>query len=82
MEGPTRVASQPGRELRVLVGGVLVEHDISGLAGRHGSFDGVVEADEVAVAGALHAAAEDGAFKNSEGGKQRRRSPESSAGRL
>ena len=68
-----RVACQPGADLGMLVGGVVVEHDVDDLAGRHGRLDGVEEADELAVAVALHAAAEDGALEDVERGEQCRR---------
>ena len=58
--------------LRMLVGGVVVEDDVDELAGRHLRFDGVEEADELLMAMALHAAADDLAFEHVERGEQRR----------
>ena len=53
MEGPARVARQPGPDLGVLVGGVVVEDHVNQLAGRHGGLDGVEEAHELLVAVSL-----------------------------
>jgi hypothetical protein len=39
------------------LGGIVVEHRVDQLAGRDPALDGVEEADEFAVAVALHAAA-------------------------
>src|SRR6188472_1103819 len=39
VEGPARVAGEPGADLGVLVGGVVVEDGVDQLAGRDGSFD-------------------------------------------
>lgn len=69
---PARMPRQPSTHLRVLVGGGAVEDGMDHLASRHARFDGVDEADELAVPVALHAAADHGAIQNTEGGKQRR----------
>jgi hypothetical protein len=61
---------QPGRHLGVLVGGVVVEDHVDCLALRHLGLDGVEEADEFLMAMALHAAPDDLAFENVEGGEQ------------
>ena len=71
VEGEARMAVEPGAHLRVLVGGVVVEDDVDGLAGRHLGLDGVEEADELLMAVALHVAADDGAVEHVEGGEQR-----------
>ena len=57
----------------MLVGGVVVEDDVDGRAGRRLGIDGVEEADELLVAVALHVLADDGAVEHVEGGKQRGR---------
>lgn len=46
MEGPAPMAVQPGADLRMFVGGVVVENGVDGLAGRNGALDGAEEADE------------------------------------
>ena len=65
------MAVEPGAHLRVLVGGVVVEDDVDELAGWHLRLDGVEEADELLMAVALHAAADDRAVEHVEGGEQR-----------
>ena len=70
VEGEARMAVEPGAHLGVLVGGVVVEDDVDGLAGRHLALDGVEEADELLVAVALHVAADDGAVEHVERGEQ------------
>jgi len=59
MEGPARMARQPGQDFGVFVGGVVVKHGVDHLAGRDLALDGIEKADEFAVAVALHAAADD-----------------------
>ena len=51
-----------GADLWVPVSAVVVQDHVDELARRHGSFDGVEEADEPAMAMALHAATEHGAL--------------------
>jgi hypothetical protein len=51
----------------------LSEDHVHGLAGRDGLLDGVEEADELLMAMALHASADDLAVQHVEGGEQRRR---------
>ena len=68
MEGPARVSLQPGQDLRVLVGAVVVENAMDQLAaGRHGGLDRVQEAEELLVAVPVHAAAQHGAIKHVQG---------------
>ena len=67
------MAGELGAHLRVLVASVVVEHHVDHLARRDRGLDGVVKADELTVAMALHAAAEHRAFQDVEGGKQGRR---------
>jgi hypothetical protein len=53
------------------VGGIVVEDDVDHLAGRHIGVDGIEEADELLMAVALHAAADDLAIEYVERGEQR-----------
>lgn len=70
MECPSRMAFEPGADLRVFVGGVIVEDGVDPLAGRNVSFDGVEEADELLMSVLLHASSEDGAVQDIEGGEE------------
>ena len=54
----------------MLVGGVIVEDDVDGLAGGNLALDGVEEADELLMAVALHAAADHRAVEHVERGEQ------------
>jgi hypothetical protein len=47
----------------VLVDGVIVEDRLDQLAGRHGGFDAVEKANQILVAAARHALADDWAFE-------------------
>jgi hypothetical protein len=49
VEGPARVAGEPGSNLGVLVDGIVVEDDVDGLALGHLALDGVEETDEFLV---------------------------------
>ena len=66
MKGPTRMAGEPGADLGMLVGGVVVGDGVDDLAGWDGAFDGIEEADELLMTMTLHALAEDFALKNIE----------------
>src|SRR5271156_2742134 len=55
----------------MLVGGIVVEDGVDQLAGRNVSLNGVEEADELLMGMFLHAAAEDGAVQDIEGGEER-----------
>src|SRR5215469_15116266 len=70
MEGPARMARQPGQCFGMLAGGVVVEHGVDHLAGRDFTLDGIKKADEFAVAVALHASADHGAVEHTERGEQ------------
>ena len=70
MKGEAVMPLQPGRDLWMLVGGVVVENYVDRLAGRHPALDGIEKADEFLMAVALHAATDDLALKDIEGGKQ------------
>lgn len=72
MEGETRMAIEPFANLRVLMGGIIIEDDMDGLFGRNLSLDLVEEADELLMPMLLHAASNDLAFEHIEGGKQGR----------
>ena len=73
---------QPGRHLGVLVGGVVVENHVDRFGGRHLVLDGIEKADEFLMPVALHAAPDDLAFKDIEGGEQGCRTPRLRGGRL
>ena len=70
MEDKAGVPVEPG--VNVLVGGVVVEDDMDDLAGRDVGFDRIEKANELLMAMALHAAADDPAFQDVERGKQGR----------
>ena len=65
-------ASQ-ARTFGCLVGGVVVEDDVDGLACRNVPFDLVEEADELLMPVALHVLADDRSVQHVERGKERRR---------
>jgi len=73
VEGPARVMRKPFEDLRMFVGGIVVENGVDRLAGGHLRLDGVEEADELLVAVPLHVLADHGAIEDIECGKQRRR---------
>ena len=70
MEGPARMADQPGLDLGVLVGRVIVDDGVDQLAGGDRALDGVEEADELLMGVLLHAATEHRAVEHVEGGEQ------------
>jgi hypothetical protein len=70
MEGPARMSRQPLSDLRMLVGGVVVDHRLDQLAGRNVALDGIEETDELLVPVALHAAPDHAAVEHVEGGEQ------------
>lgn len=59
MEGPTWVSVELGAHLRMFVGGVIAEHDMDRLVGRHLPVDGIDEPDELLVPMALPVLADD-----------------------
>src|SRR5262249_27921845 len=65
------MACEPFEHLGMLVGGVVVEDDMDRLAGRDLGLDGVQEADELLMAMALYASADDAAVEHVEGGEER-----------
>ena len=70
MEDETRMARQPGLDLRMLVGGVVVDDSLDDPAGWHRPLDGIEKADEFLMSMTLHAASDDLAFKDVESGEQ------------
>ncbi len=73
VEEEAGMALEPGTDLCVLVGRVVVEDDVNQLSGRALGLDGIEKADELLMPVPLHAATDDLAFQHVEGGKQRRR---------
>lgn len=61
---------QPGPNLRVLVGGVVVEDDMRGLTRWHLGLDGVEKANKFLRPVALHVAPDDGAIQHVQSGKE------------
>ena len=59
---------EPGANPGLLVVGVVVEDDVDDLAGRDFGFNGIEKTDELLMAVALHAAADDLAFQHIERG--------------
>jgi hypothetical protein len=70
VEGPPGMAAEPRDDLGVFVRAVIVEDDVDGLVGRDLALDGIEEADELLMAVSLHAAPDDLAFEDIEGGEQ------------
>jgi hypothetical protein len=67
------MALEPGPDLGMLVGGVVVEDDMDHLAGRHRALDGVEKTEELLVAVALHALADHRAIEQVQRREQRGR---------
>ncbi len=61
---------QPPLNLRVLVGGVIVEDRVNDLAHRHGPLHRIEKGDELLMAVLVHASAEHGAIQHIECGEQ------------
>ena len=64
VEHPARMAGEPGPDLGVPVGAIVIDDGMDHLAGRDGALDRIEEADELLVAMALHAVAENGAVEH------------------
>ena len=64
MEGDAGMSCQPLHDLGMLVGRVVVEDDMDQLACGHLSLDSIEETDELLMAVALHAAADDAAVEH------------------
>ena len=73
VEGPARMAREPLAHGGMLVGGVVVEDRMDGLADGNFALDGVEEADELLMPVALHVAADDGSVEHVHRRKQGRR---------
>ena len=65
------MAGQPVAHLGLLVGAVVVEHDVDQLAGRHRALEGIEEAQELLMPVPLHAAADDAAVEHVQRREQR-----------
>ena len=63
-------ARQSGQHLGMLVGGIVVEDDVDRQAGYDLAPDDFGKGDELAMAMALHAAADDRAVKRTKRGEQ------------
>jgi hypothetical protein len=70
VEDEARMARQPSLDVRMLMGGVVVDDDMDDLAGGDLGFDGIEEANEFLMPVALHAAADNFAFEHVEGGEE------------
>ena len=70
VEGPAKVAQQSGQHLGMLVRGIVVEHRVYPLPGWDFAFDGIEEADELAVTVALHSAPDHHPTEHAEGSEQ------------
>lgn len=70
VEREALVAVEPCPHLGMLVGSIVVEDDMHGLARRNLCVDGIEEADELLMAMALHVPADDGAVEHIKGGEQ------------
>jgi hypothetical protein len=70
MEGKALVAIEPGPDLWMLMGGVVVENDVNDLVHRDLGVDQVQEADELLVPVALHIAPDDRPVEHVQGGEQ------------
>ena len=71
MECPARMAGEPGTNLGLFVGRIVVEDDMHGLIRYHLGLDSVEEADEFLVAMALHVAPDHSAVEHVQRGEQR-----------
>src|ERR1700683_4308604 len=70
VEGPARMTDEPGLDLGVLMGRVIVEDGVDQLAGGDRALDGIEEADELLMRVPLHAAHKHRAVEHVEGGEQ------------
>lgn len=73
VEGLTRMPREPSADLRLLVGGVVVEDDVNGFVREQFGFDGVQEADELLVPVLLHVALDHRAVEHVQRRERRRR---------
>jgi hypothetical protein len=72
VENKPLVAIEPGPDLWMLMGGVVVENDMDGLVFGNLSVDRVQEADELLMPVTLHIAPDHGPIEDVQGGEQRR----------
>ena len=70
MEGPAGMALEPGQDLGVFVGGIVVKDDMDHLARRHLALDGIEKANELLMAMLLHALPHHLAIEDIERGEQ------------
>ena len=70
MKDPVRMPFEPGADLRVFVGAVVIEDGVHALAGGTFPIDGVEEPDELLMGVLLHTSAGDDAIEDLEGGEQ------------
>ena len=70
VEDPTWMPGEPGFDLGMFVGAVIVEDGMDQFPGRDRALDGIEKADELLMGMALHTAAEDDAIERVESGKQ------------
>ena len=64
MKDEARVPIQPSSDLRMLMGGVVVEDDVNHLASRNLALDGIQETNELLMTMALHVATDDSAVED------------------
>ena len=69
MENPTRMTLEPGHDLGVLVGAIVVEDGMDHLASRDITLDGVEKTDELLVTVLFHTASDHRAVEGVEGGE-------------
>ena len=72
VENKPLVAIEPGPDLRMLMGGVVVEDDVDSLVRRDLSVDHVEEADELLVPVAMHIAPDNRPVEDVQSGEKRR----------
>ena len=70
VEADAGMACEPVAHLGVLMGSIVVEDHMDRLVGRHLALDSIEKADEFLVPVALHAASDDLAVQDVEGGEQ------------
>lgn len=70
VEDETRMAIEPGANVRMLVGGIVVENDVDDLTDRNLRLDGVQKSNEFLMTMALHIATDDRAVEDVESGEQ------------
>src|SRR5260221_6325847 len=70
VEDEARMARQPGLDLRMLMGGVVVDDDVDDLTGGGFGFDGIEGADELLMPVAVHAAADEPGVEDAENGAE------------